>query len=284
VSVHRIASGDGTRLAVSDTGPAEAQAFVFVHGWAQARLAWEAQAPLAGRFRLICMDLRGHGESDAPQDAEAYADTTLWADDLRAVLDALAPRRPILVGWSYGARVIGAYLKVHGPGPVGAVALAGGVLALGAARADWMAGPDSPGMNRALYAADDARRVPATEAFVAACTHRPLEPAFAQRLLAANHAVSPLVRRALFKTDEDLRPVWAAFDRPALIVHGALDTVVPLSVGQAAAAAFPDATLSIYPDTGHAPFLEQPERFNADLVALAARVTPLRATRPPGAR
>jgi pimeloyl-ACP methyl ester carboxylesterase len=274
VSLHHIASSDGTRIAVEDTGPPDAPTFVLIHGWAQARLAWEAQAPLAARYRLLAMDLRGHGDSDAPEDPAAYTDTQLWGDDVRAVLDALQPRSPVLVGWSYGARVIGAYLSTHGAGPVVAIALAGGLLALGAAREPWMAGPDSPGMTRALYTGDDAARAAATRAFVAACTHVPLDPAFTARLIAANDGVSALVRRALFQTDVDLRPVWAVFDRPALVVHGAQDTVIPASVGQVAARALPQAELRRYEACGHAPFLEHPTRFNADLAALAARITP----------
>lgn len=274
MSLHYIPSSDGTRIAVEDTGPRDAPTFVLIHGWAQARLAWEAQAPLAARYRLLGVDLRGHGQSDAPQDPAAYTDTRLWADDVRAVLDTLRPRAPILVGWSYGARVIGAYLATHGAGPVAGIALAGGLLALGTAREAWMAGPDSPGMTRALYTEDDVVRAAATRAFVAACTHAPLDPAFTARLIAANDGVSALVRRSLFRADVDLRPVWAAFDRPALVVHGAQDTVIPAAVGEAAAATLPKADLQIYDACGHAPFLEHPARFNADLAALAARITP----------
>jgi len=270
----RVTSSDTTQIAVTDIGPRDAPAFVFIHGWAQARLVWEAQTPLSDRFRLITLDLRGHGDSDAPQDPAAYSDTHLWADDVRAVLDVLQPKAPVLVGWSYGARVIGAYLATHGAGQVAGVALVGGVLALGASREAWMAGPDSPGMNRALYSADDAARAEATRGFVAACTHVPLAADFTARLIAANDGVGALVRRSLFKTDEDLRPVWAAFNRPALVVHGAQDTVIPASVGQAAADAFPNSTLAVYNNCGHAPFLEHPARFNADLEALAARITP----------
>jgi len=269
-----IASSDGTQLAVTDMGPQDAPAFVFIHGWAQARLAWMAQSSLADRFRLISFDLRGHGDSDAPQDLAAYVDTRLWGDDVRAVLEALQPKTPMLVGWSYGARVIGAYLATHGAGPVAGIALAGGVLALGSAREGWMAGPDSPGMNRALYSDDDVARAEATRGFVDACTHMPLDPGFTAQLVEANDRVGALVRRSLFKTDEDLRPVWEAFDHPALVVHGAQDSVIPASVGQAAAGAFPQATLAVYDNCGHAPFLEHPARFNADLAGLAARIIP----------
>ncbi len=271
LSIH---SSDGTQLAVTDVGPRDAPAFVFIHGWAQARLAWTAQSPLADRFRLISFDLRGHGDSDVPQDPAAYTDTRLWGDDVCAVLETLQPKTPMLVGWSYGARVIGAYLATHGAGTVAGIALAGGVLALGSAREEWMAGPDSPGMNRALYSDDDVARAEATRGFVAACTHAPLDPGFTAQLIAANDRVGALVRRSLFKTDEDLRSVWAAFDRPALVVHGAQDSVIPGTVGQAAADALPQGTLAVYDNCGHAPFLEHPARFNADLAALAERITP----------
>ena len=73
---------------------------------------WEAQtaSTLRDEFRLVAVDLRGHGMSDAPPEAEQYTNSELWADDLAAVIEQLGLERPVLVGWSYGAFVICDYL------------------------------------------------------------------------------------------------------------------------------------------------------------------------------
>ena len=69
-------------------------------------LAWSRQldSELARDHRLVAMDLRGHGLSEKPRDA--YGDSRLWADDVRAVIDALNLDRPVLCGWSHGPLVI----------------------------------------------------------------------------------------------------------------------------------------------------------------------------------
>jgi pimeloyl-ACP methyl ester carboxylesterase len=83
--------------------------------------------------------------------------------------------------------------------------------------------------------------------------------------------VSPLVRRALFAGTLDCRPVWQSFTKPALVVHGACDSIVLPIVGQTAAETLPNSSLSLWDKTGHAPFAEDPARFNAELAAFAAK-------------
>jgi non-heme chloroperoxidase len=55
---------------------------------------------LADDYRLVAMDIRGHGFSDKPRDG--YTDSRLWADDVNAVIQALSLDGSILCGWSYG--------------------------------------------------------------------------------------------------------------------------------------------------------------------------------------
>ncbi|NNK17196.1 MAG: alpha/beta fold hydrolase, partial [Sulfitobacter sp.] len=122
------------------------------------------------RFHLVAMDLRGHGASDKPENEPAYTNTALWADDVSAVMQTAAIKNPVLVGWSYGARVIAAYLATQGDSDIAGIAVAGGVLAIGNKRESWMAGTASPGLDRELYTDDVPRRLAATARFVAACT------------------------------------------------------------------------------------------------------------------
>ena len=267
---HRITGGGGVGLNVTDQGPETAPAILLIHGWAQGSMCWQKQAPLADRFRLVALDLRGHAASDAPQDAVAYTDTALWAEDIKAVIDALTLKAPLLVGWSYGARVIASYLATYGEAAISGVVPVGGVLAIGTAREDWMVGSASPGLNRDLYSDDIAKRSPATADFVAACTDAPLtDAALLADLIAVNMACTAPVRRSLFAADLDLRPIYAAVTKPALVIHGVEDRVVNAATGIAASEIIPGADLRLYENTGHIPFLEQPERFNQDLADFA---------------
>jgi pimeloyl-ACP methyl ester carboxylesterase len=103
--IHTVAGGGGLRLHVREWGPVDGPAILLIHGWSQNHLCWARQyeSALAGEFRLVAYDLRGHGMSEAPLEPEHYTDERLWADDVAAIIDTLALDRPLLVGWSYGA-------------------------------------------------------------------------------------------------------------------------------------------------------------------------------------
>jgi len=261
-------STDGTEIAFVSAGEPTAPPVLLIHGWAQQFTCW---APildrLSDRLHLVAMDLRGHGASGKPGDRAAYTDTTLWADDVWAVMDAAGLDRPVLVGWSYGSRVIASYLESFGEDRVAGVALAGGILAIGEARESWMVGPASPGLDRDLYTDDVPRRVVATARFVEACTAQPLDRATYARLVGANMLCPAHVRRALFDATVDFRPVYAAFSRPGLVIHGTGDRVVSPATGEAAARLMKQGRYLPYDGVGHAPFLEDPDRFAADLAA-----------------
>jgi pimeloyl-ACP methyl ester carboxylesterase len=102
---------DGFTLAYDDIAPAEAPAatVVLVHGFASnraenwRRLGWYAALGRAG-YRIVALDLRGHGESDKPHDADAYARRGL-VGDIVALLDHLDLPRAHLVGYSMGAHL-----------------------------------------------------------------------------------------------------------------------------------------------------------------------------------
>lgn len=266
MSVQMATGSDGTRIATHSAGDPANPALLLIHGWAQQSLCWDPLiARLKDRCYIVTMDLRGHGASDKPEDPAAYTDTALWADDVAAVMDLHNLANAMLVGWSYGSRVIASYLATHGDGNLSGVVLAGGILAIGSAREDWMVGPASPGLDRDLYTTDLARLIPATTRFVEACTAKPLDRDTYGRMVAANMLCPPVARRALFGADWDMRPAYAAMSCPGLVIHGTSDTVVSPQTGVAAAKAMKKGRFLPYEGIGHAPFLEDPDRFAADL-------------------
>ena len=85
----RVAGGGGVQLHVIEGGNRAGRPFVY-YGFSQSWLSWSRQmhSDLANDFRLVALDLRGHGESDKPHDG--YSDCLLWADDVEAVIRAWA--------------------------------------------------------------------------------------------------------------------------------------------------------------------------------------------------
>ena len=72
--------------------------------------------------------------------------------------------------------------------------------------------------------------------------------------------------------------------RPALVTHGERDAIALVdATARVHAALLPNARLSLYPDAGHAPYLEDPERFNRELRELALSAVREAAPVPAGA-
>jgi len=130
---HTVPGGGGLKLHVREWGNPNAPAIFFIHGWSQHHLCWQAQieSALAESHRLVAMDLRGHGQSEAPLEAEHYTRGELWAEDVRNVLKALDLRDAILVGWSYGGFIIGDYLRRYGDGDIAGINFAAAAVVIG---------------------------------------------------------------------------------------------------------------------------------------------------------
>ena len=81
---------------------------------------WDANVEaLAGRYRLILWDPRGHARSDSPEDPAKYS-FTRWALDLRDLLDHLRIRRAYIGGLSLGGGIAARFTLLH-PGRVAAL-------------------------------------------------------------------------------------------------------------------------------------------------------------------
>jgi pimeloyl-ACP methyl ester carboxylesterase len=96
---HRRVEVDGVGFHVAEAG--SGQPVLLLHGWPQHWLVWRSVIPLlAARRRVVCVDLRGFGWSDAPRDG--YAKENL-ARDIFGVLDALELERVDLIAHDWGA-------------------------------------------------------------------------------------------------------------------------------------------------------------------------------------
>lgn len=96
---------EGKRIAWAEWGEGD-RTLVLVHGLLMNRHMYDHLAPeLASRgFRVITVDLLGHGVSDKPYDMRAYS-MTAFADQVAALIDHLELDRPVVGGTSLGANV-----------------------------------------------------------------------------------------------------------------------------------------------------------------------------------
>ena len=265
---HMIAGNDGTHIHVRETGNPDAPPILFIHGWSFSHMAWRRQmdGPLAARHRLLALDIRGHGMSEAPAGHAAYNDSRIHAEDIAAVLATLDLVHPVVVAWSFGGIVLGDFLRHHGDSHLGGILFAAPSIAQGQTRPHPT--PDSPSP---LYAADHAVMIPAMRGFVTNCAASLASDDLAE-FTAVTALVPPHVRLGMLMRKDDHTPTYAAANCPARIVWGDADRLIPRAEIDSLAAAMPRAQVKVYPGIGHMPFHEAADRFDADLAGFVAEV------------
>src|SRR5262249_39251214 len=220
---------------------------------------------LADAFHLVAFDLRGHGLSEAPMADKHYTESQPWADDIAAIIDQLALKRPVLVGWSYAGFVICDYVRAYGQDALAGINFVAAAVTLDRAAFGILIGPGFLDHVPGATADDFLCNIQAIRAFMQGCTARPLPRDEYELALCWNIVVSPKVRAALVSRVIDSDDVLSILERPVLVTHGLSDTVVLPAMSNRILKACRTGAASWYPETGHAPFLEDSFRFNREL-------------------
>jgi pimeloyl-ACP methyl ester carboxylesterase len=269
-TIRAVPAADGLPLHVELDGPTDAPVtVVLVHGWTLDRRAWGpvAMAVAGGPApaRVIRYDHRGHGRSAAAPPASMTIDQL--ADDLAAVLAALAPAGPlVLAGHSMGGMTLMALAERHPD----VLARAGGIALVATASGGVAERPFglSPGQTALV------RRVEQRLAGSSRWTARPglgdprlLAPAM--RWLLLGPRASAEARRITCEVVAACRPLTVSGFRPTLEAHerdaalaafasiptavlvGTHDRLTPVRAARRIADAVPSAELTIYPEAGH---------------------------------
>lgn len=259
----KVTTRDGLTLAMDDTGPRDAPAVIFLHGIAQDRTAFShlLRGPLASQFRCVAFDARGHGDSDKPEDLEAYG--ARLGHDLDAVIRGLSLQRPVLAAWSYGGAMMGDYLRAHGDEHVGGVFLIAASVCIGRSAREFF-GPGMMDHVRGLIAAEPAVYEAAARAFTAGCSAA-ASAEYAEARLAAMLRVPAHVRRALLTRDESYVDELARGRYPLTCLHGAADPVVLPALSAHVGAQVPRAHVTLLAGVGHVPFVEAEADFTRAL-------------------
>src|SRR5258708_7453431 len=259
-----VKTPDGLTVSAQEWGNPAGPEILFIHGFSQSHMSWMRQvdSDLAKEFRIVTYDLRGHGNSDKPEDKARYHDNKAWGDEVKAVMEAAGLKRPVLVGWSYAGRVISDYVTTHG-----AAKLAG----INFVDASIKFIPEFVGDNLKnlpiMTSEDLATNIAATRAFVHGCFEKQPTADDFEIMLSFNMMVPPKVRAGLGGRPLDATEVMSKLKLPVLVTHGAQDRNSKFDNAQYTAAVIPGAKLSVYEGIGHAPFYEDAARFNSELTA-----------------
>lgn len=262
--VDRFVTVAGLRLHFLEWGKAGQPALIMLHGIGRDAHSFDHIAPrFTNEFRVIALDLRGHGDSAWHPDG-AYLVEDL-VKDLEGLIDQLELGRVVLLGNSTGGRVVQQYAGLH-PDRVRALVVED-------------VGPERP----QDIAAGFARRVQqeangwGSEAELIDFL-KAQSPTVSDDLIRA-HAQSATRRREdgrlVWKRDPNLvkgfvpTELWPAVRQirsPALYVLGGKSSIVSGATQQQLKATIPDCEIVVMPGLGHYPHLEAPDRF-ADIVA-----------------
>jgi len=247
----------GLRLHLRDTGPREAPAILFLHGFGSSLHTWEeVAAGLEDRFRVLRIDLPGFGLT-GPDPTRDYSDARAHAVIL-ALLDRLGLARVHLAGSSMGGRIAWSFAAAH-PERVDRLVL--------------MA-PDgfaSPGLEygRAARVPLLLRALPYT--LPRFMVKGGMAPAYADPaamtdpLVERYHAmlIAPGVRQAILdRTAQHVlvppEPLLARIQAPTLLLWGAQDAMVPVGNAEDYLRVLSDARRVVLEGVGHVPMEEAP--------------------------
>lgn len=271
---HSVTAPDGVRLHVREYGNPDGIPLLLIHGWSQSLLCWrhQVEGDLARDFRLVCPDLRGHGQSDKPVGDAWYQEPRVWARDVAAVMHALRLDRPVLVGWSYGSLVSGLYLQEFGDAAIAGVNFVGGACRVSPAEIGRLLGTVFVDVLPKVTIDDLGENIAGMRQFLEACFTAPLSREDWETALGWNIVVPPHVRNALLGRPIDTTAALGRLTKPLLVSHGRADAVTLPAMAELILASAPTARASWYDGVGHGPFIEAPDRFNTELAAFAREV------------
>jgi pimeloyl-ACP methyl ester carboxylesterase len=258
-----VAAPDGVNLAVYEWGDPDQREVLFLHGFCSSAMAWAKQrrAEVAAAARLVAYDMRGHGSSDKPLEPVYYKEPARWADEVHAVMEQRALRRPVVVAWGAGGVALGHYLNAYGAARLAGIMF---VSAITRVAPEW-SGPARRHVPHML-SENVAENVAATRAYLRASFAQPPVQEDLELMLGCAMLVPLAARRSMTGAAVDMHGALAALGVPVLVVHGSDDAVVLPDMGRYTAKCAPRAHFGLYEGCGHTPFYEAPERFNRSLI------------------
>ncbi len=251
---------------------------VMVHGYTGDISDWRHQITEFSRtHRVLVLDLRGHGQSQAPTDRSVYT-VPQMSHDVEALAEHVGFDRYHLLGHSMGGAVV---QEVALRSPQMLLSL---TLHDTAYRFNLDADPAIAVWRDLRFGMAESKGMAAVADMEPALPPPPHMPA--ERLEETKERLSRMSVDAFIGSWDGLA-AWEgtedrahAIETPTLIIYGDLDMPLLIEASRKLAQLIPDATVEVIPETGHSPQWERPALFNAALRAFLEKVAarPLRQT------
>jgi pimeloyl-ACP methyl ester carboxylesterase len=242
----------------------DGQPLVLVHGWGMSCRTWDYNLPAlrAAGHRVVSLDHRGCGHSD--KDFEDVSIAAIAADVV-ALCDDRALESPVLVGWSLGAAVAVEAAEALGARTAG-LALIGTPSPRYLQAADWEIGGTPEAMAETAVALRTNRASFLHDLTLGVFKDDP-GPAVIEWMWSIFMETSPNADVSLIALgDLDHRERMPKLDLPALLCVGAADVVVDPRTSHKAGELLPNSRVVEFADSGHAPFVEEQEKFEQELL------------------
>lgn len=269
---HTVALPDGITLGYVQMGNPHGVPVVLIHGYTDSDLDWAPLVPyLSQDFRLVIVDLRGHGESSKPECCYSRLD---FAYDVKLLLDALGIARADIVGHSLGSIVAQTFAEFW-PQRTQRVVL---ISSTGGPPPG--AQPRKPQFDYAAAIRRLREPIDPDSAFMKEwwASPKPVDPQFMRRQRRNAAAIPLQVWLAVLDqglVDSDLQRTLPRLRAPTLLIWGSADPIMEPAVRRTLRRALPRAKVVTFPGLGHNPFWEDPRGCAAvidDFLAPTAQV------------
>jgi pimeloyl-[acyl-carrier protein] methyl ester esterase len=258
---------DGKQVYYEDHGSGD-RAVLLLHGWGMSVRCWDAVllALLEQGYRVVLMDHRGCGGSD-----KDFADLSIdaIAGDAVALVETLGLGRVVLNGWSLGGSVAVAAAARLG-GRCDGLVLTCAASPIYVQKPDLALGGTAEDMAATVQALSTDRIATLSGLSQAVCA-KPVGEAVEHWLWRIFTEASPRAVATLAELAElDQRELLGGLDLSILSYVGGQDAFVAPPICRWVAEQHPRARAVEFPDCGHAPFLEERERYVETLLDFLA--------------
>jgi pimeloyl-ACP methyl ester carboxylesterase len=253
-----VASRDGVPIAYTTQGTGK-RALVFIHGWSCDKSYWAPQiAALSQAFRIIALDLGGHGESGTGRAAWTVSS---FGQDVAAVVEATGSGPVVLVGHSMGGNVAVAAARLIAK-RTEAVVWVDTYRKLGS--------PRSAEEIQELLAPFRENFQARTDSYVRGMfgprAGEALVQMVAERMAAAPPAIAVPALESSLSFGRTITETLGEIDAPIVAINAAAPLADVQSMQRYG------VEVVTMPDVGHFPMMESPQSFNGALEAVLERV------------
>ena len=259
------------RLHITDAG--KGRPIVLIHGWPLSDEMYEYQYNdlINKSFRVIGITLRGFGKSDKPYGAYNYDIHVL---DIKRILGRLNIKDAVLGGFSMGGAIAVRYAAADNGAHVSRLALFGAAVPIWTQRKDFPYNlPKSAvdGLIELNY--KDRPKLLSDFAKIFSASETSLNDGIRSWLygicLSASSYATAQCLNAL--RDTDLRPDLAKISIPTVIMHGKKDKICSFDLAEQMKAGIKNSHIVTFENSGHSLFLEETQKFNAELIKFAGK-------------